>query len=108
MKLLEEARWQIYFDKGRSIEELLKLAKAPVILEANLKYLRELLYNEDIEISTTFTNRKGKIGHVIQNIYKNSNQLVLEARFVFGIMNLEARRLIEISDEWWSWLGGSD
>ena len=100
LQIFEQARWDMITERGFGIKEIHELKKGPVILEANVKFLKELKLREPIEIHTFPEKMTSKIGKVRQEIYNSKNQLACEAVFTVGFFDLHERKLISPTPEW--------
>lgn len=108
LALYEEARWELITEQGFGFKEVQKTMQGPVILEVNLKFMREILLRETITITTELVGYKGKIGQLKQQMIKQDGSVASEAVFTFGLFDLKERRLIEPSAEWKKALGIHD
>ncbi len=105
LQLLEEARWEFITENGYGLKEIQSLKKGPVILDTNIKFIREIKLREKIIIETFCTELKPKIikiKHFIRNI---ENQTCTEAEFIMAFMDLETRKIINQPLEWIKALG---
>lgn len=100
LELFEQARWDLITQNGYSINEVHKLKQGPVILEVNLKFLRELKNRETIKITTELAEYKGKIGKLLQKMLLPDGSVASEALFVFALFDLNERKLIEPTAAW--------
>lgn len=100
LSLYEEARWELITPRGYGFQAIHKMKKGPVILEVNLKFLREIKLRENITITVEMLDYKGKIGHMVQRMIKDDGAVASEAVFTFGLFDMEARKLIEPTPEW--------
>jgi YbgC/YbaW family acyl-CoA thioester hydrolase len=100
LEILEQARWEMVTDRGFGIKEIQQQKKGPVILQINIRFLKELMLRESIEIHTTPEKMNSKIGKVKQEIFNSKNELACEAEFTIGFMDLVERKLISASSEW--------
>jgi len=100
LSLYEEARWELITPRGYGFSEIHKLKKGPVILEVNLKFLKEIRLRENITITTKLLNYKGKVGQMLQQMVKDDGTVASEAVFTFGLFDMVARKLIEPTPEW--------
>jgi acyl-CoA thioester hydrolase len=99
-QLLEEARWDMITARGFGLEHVRATQTGPVILEAQIKFQRELTNREHITIVSSLIEYRGKIGQMKQIMVKEDGTSAAEAVFVFGLMDLAKRRLIEPTPEW--------
>lgn len=108
LAVLEEARWEMITQKGFGFKEIQERKVGPVILEVNLKFLKEIRLREKIRISTEIMNYTGKVGQMKQLILKESGEVAAEAVFTFGLFDMRQRKLIEPSLEWKQAIGVSN
>jgi len=99
-ELFEEARWEILTLGGYGLVEVQKRRQGPVVLEAHLKFKKELKLREEITIKTEFMPYEGKIMRVVQRMHKPNGDIACEGLYVFGFFDLEARKLIPPSADW--------
>ncbi len=99
-QLLEEARWDMITSRGFGIDKVRASQTGPVILEARIKFQRELVNREHIVIKSELIEYRGKVGEMKQTMVKEDGSVAAEAIFVFGLMDLAKRRLIEPTPEW--------
>lgn len=99
LALYEEARWEAITDKGFGFKDIQRLQQGPVILEINLKFMKELLLREKIIITLEVLGFKGKIGQMKQQMIKPDGIIASEAVFTFGLFDLKTRKLIEPTAE---------
>lgn len=104
LTILEEARWDLLTQKGFGLENIMKTGIAPTILEAHVRYLREIRLREQIIIETQPATFKGKLGYISQKILRGSD-VCCTAEYTFGIFDLSVRKLIEPPLEWRKALG---
>lgn len=100
LALYEEARWEIITPRGFGFKEIHQRKQGPVILEVNVKFLKEIRLREEITIQTQVVNYKGKIGQMLQQMIKDDGTVASEALFTFGLFDMKERRLIEPTPEW--------
>ena len=105
LSLYEEARWELITPRGYGFHEIHKLKQGPVIMEVNLKFLKEIRVRETITITTTLLNYTGKVGQLKQEMVKDDGSVASEAIFTFGLFDIKARKLIEATPEWKQALG---
>lgn len=105
LSLYEEARWELITPRGYGFNEIHKLKQGPVILEVNLKFLKEIRLRETITITTTLLSYTGKVGQLKQQMVKDDGSVASEAIFTFGLFDIKARKLIEATPEWKQALG---
>jgi acyl-CoA thioester hydrolase len=109
LELFEQARWDLITERGFGIETIQKTNTGPVILEANLKFLRELNARETIVIRTEMVSHERKVGKLAQQMLKSDGGgPACEALFTFGLFDLERRKLIEPTPAWAYAIGLTD
>jgi acyl-CoA thioester hydrolase len=100
LELFEEARWEAITALGYGFKTVQRLQQGPVIIEINLKFQRELLLRENIEITMKVLSYEGKICKMQQQMLKEDGTVACEALFVFGLFDMKTRRMIEPTPEW--------
>lgn len=100
LALFEEARWEGITLGGFGFSEMQKARQGPVILEANIKFMREVKLRERITITTQMISYEGKIGKLKQQMFKGDGIAASEAIFTMGWFDLQLRKLIEPTVEW--------
>jgi acyl-CoA thioester hydrolase len=99
-ELFEQARWDIITERGFGIETINRAKAGPVILEVNVRFMRELAPREAVIIRSELISYERKIGKFRQQIVKADGGVACEAFFSFGLFDLERRKLIDPSPEW--------
>lgn len=100
LAVFEEARWEVITRNGYGFGEVHQRGQSPVILEVNLKFLKEVRLREQIRITTELVDYPGKVGHLKQQMIKPDGGVAAEAVFTFGLFDLKQRKLIEPTPEW--------
>ena len=100
LALYEEARWELITSNGYSMQEIHARKQGPVILEVTLKFQHELKLREKITITTEMLDYGKRTGRLKQQMVKAEGTVASEAVFVFGLFDLEKRKLIEPTAEW--------
>ncbi|MCB0369815.1 MAG: acyl-CoA thioesterase [Bdellovibrionales bacterium] len=100
LELFEAARWDVLIDKGYTLQKIKELGQGPVILEVNLKFLKEVKARDTLKITTEVLDYKGKIGHMKQTMLKQDGGIASEAILVFGLFDTKKRQLIEPTEAW--------
>lgn len=100
LQLFEEARWEHITARGYGLKEVLKYKKGPVILEVNLKFLKELKLRETIEITFELIGTPGKITKISQKMIKPNGDVASELLVTIGFFDLNERKLIPLSEDW--------
>jgi acyl-CoA thioester hydrolase len=105
LKFLEQARWSIVRNKGFSADEILKNQIGPVVLEVNLKFLKEISCGQKMIVKSELIEQKEIIGKIRHQIISNQDSLHCEALITFGLFDLKLRKLIPPTDKWKICLG---
>ena len=101
LELFEQARWDLITERGFGIDVIRRTATGPVILEVQLRFLRELAPRDPIVIRTELLSYVGKVGKLRQEMVKGvDGTSAAEAIFTFGLFDLNRRKLIEPSSAW--------
>lgn len=100
LALFEEARWELITQRGYDYQHVHKTGMGPVILEVNMKFMKELVLRETIKISFEMISYEGKIFKLKQKIIKPNGDIACEALFTGGFFDLKARKLILPNEEW--------
>jgi acyl-CoA thioester hydrolase len=90
----EHARWEILRAAGIPQEKLIASGVGPVVLEANVKYLRELRGGETVDVTCGFEWGGGKTFKLAQQIIKEDGTVAADISVIGGILDLAARRLV--------------
>lgn len=98
LEIFELARWDYLAKRGYSRNWVVENQKGPVVLEANIKYKREVLPHENIYIETQLlAHDKPLLMKAHQKMYKEDKKtLASEIDLLFGMMDLKERKLIKI------------
>lgn len=108
LEMYEEARWELITGRGYGMREVHKLGQGPVILEINLKFIKELRLREKVYITTELLSYKDKICQIKQQILKADSQVASELILTMGLFDLKERKLILPTPLWKKALGMSE
>jgi acyl-CoA thioester hydrolase len=101
LELFEQARWDLITERGFGIDTIRRTATGPVVLEVQLRFLRELAPRDPIVVRTELLSYVGKVGKLRQEMLKVADGAsAAEAIFTFGLFDLTRRKLIEPSPAW--------
>lgn len=100
LQLFEEARWELITERGFGMAEIMKRRQGPVVLEIQIKFIRELRLREKIQINFETIDQRGKIGHFKQQMMNDLGEVACEATFTVGFFDLSARKLIDPTEDW--------
>jgi acyl-CoA thioester hydrolase len=90
----EHARWSLLQAAGISQADLLGRGVGPVGLETNIRYKRELLAGDEVDVTCVFEWGGGKTFRIQQTIRKTDGTVAAELTSVGGLLDLEKRRMI--------------
>lgn len=105
LQLLEEARWEMITERQYGLERIHETKIGPIILEAHIRYLRELKLRQKISIETSFSNLSRKIALIHQRMLDEEGRVCAEAEFKMGLLDLSIRKLIPATQEWITAMG---
>lgn len=100
LEIFEEARWDLITSNGFGFNEIQKTQIGPVILEVNLKFLRELKNRDSIQVTTELVGHTATVGKLQQKILFSDGRLAAEALFSFALFDLKNRKIIAPTAEW--------
>ena len=100
LTLFEEARWDLITRNGYGLREIQETHLGPVILQANVKFKKELCLRDQVVISTRVTDYRRRIGHIHQEIRDSQGTLTTVAEFTFGLFDTVRRQLMPPDDRW--------
>jgi acyl-CoA thioester hydrolase len=100
LQLFEEARWDFITKRGYGLDVVLSEQKGPVILEANIKFLKELKLRETIQITFEVVGSRTKIIQIRQLMLKNNGDVAAELLVTVGFFDLKERKLIAPNEKW--------
>ena len=105
LAIFEEARWELITANGYGLSEVKQLQKGPVVLEVQIKFLKEVCLRENVKIITELQDCSGKISKMKQTLINSKGEAACEALFTFGLMDLKERKLILPTPEWLKAIG---
>lgn len=104
LTLYEEARWDIISKNGFGLDKIKDSGLGPTILEINIRFLKELLLNDNITIITQLHSYAGKIGIIKQKMMRGNDECSI-AEFTIGLFSLKERKLVAPTPEWLKAIG---
>jgi len=90
----DQARWACVRAAGVSVEDLLARGVGPVNLETTIRFRKELLAGDEVDVSFAPTWDGGKTSRVVQELRRPDGTLVAEVTSVSGLLDLKERRLV--------------
>ncbi len=98
--LLEEARWDLITRGGFGLQAIQERKIGPVLLEIQMKFIKELRLRQKIIIRSQFVAYERKIGVMTQNILNEAQEICFESKIHFGLFDMHTRKLISPTQEW--------
>lgn len=90
----EHARWSLLRAAGITQAGLIGSGVGPVALETTIRYRRELLAGDEVEVTCAFAWGEGKTFRIEQTIRKADGTVAAEISAVGGLLDLQERRLV--------------
>jgi acyl-CoA thioester hydrolase len=90
----EHARWSLLQAAGITQAGLIATGVGPVALETTIRYRRELLAGDEVEVTCAFAWGEGRTFRIEQTIRKADGTVAAEITAVGGLLDLKARRLV--------------
>jgi len=90
----EHARWSLLRAAGIRQTDLVARGVGPVALETTIRFRRELLAGDEVEVTCAFEWGEGKTFRIRQIIRKADGTVAAEVEGVGGLMDLGARKLV--------------
>ncbi|GGW74597.1 thioesterase [Streptomyces griseoloalbus] len=90
----EHARWSLLQKAGITQSGLISQGVGPVALETTIRYRRELLAGDEVDVSCAFTWGGGKTFGIEQTITTSDGTVAAEITAVGGLLDLEQRKLV--------------
>lgn len=100
LEIFEEARWQLITDQGYDLDYIHKTGLGPIILEVQLKFMKELRLREEIIVKTEMLDYNGKIGQLKQQMIKKDGTIASEAVFKLALFDTRQRKIVLPTPEW--------
>jgi thioesterase-3 len=100
LSIMEEARWEFLNVNGFSLPQIHQLGVGPIVLECQIKFIKELTLRQKIVIESQLLSYEKKIGMMRQDILDEQGTLCSHAQMTFGFFDLSSRKLILPSTEW--------
>ncbi|MGW1721917.1 acyl-CoA thioesterase [Streptomyces sp. NPDC002306] len=90
----EHARWSLLRAAGISQTGLVGQGVGPVALETTIRYRRELVAGDEVDVTCVFVWGEGKTFRIEQTIRRADGTVAAELTAVGGLMDLKERRLV--------------
>jgi YbgC/YbaW family acyl-CoA thioester hydrolase len=100
LQIYEEARWQLATENGYGLEKIKETGLAPIILEINLRFIKELQLRKKIIIHSQTGEFTSKIGVIKQWISDIDGNLCADTEMKIGLFDTHKRKLVEPTQDW--------
>ena len=90
----EHARWSLLQAAGIRQADLMARGVGPVALETTIRYRRELLAGDEVEVTCAFVWGEGKTFRMEQTIRRTDGTVAAEITGVGGLLDLRTRKLV--------------
>jgi acyl-CoA thioester hydrolase len=100
LEIFEQARWDLITDNGFGLDFVKSSGTGPVILEINLRFVRELKNRQQLLIRSFVDSYEGKIGRMTQLLIDDAGEICCEGKFVFAQWDTRSRKIIAPTPEW--------
>jgi acyl-CoA thioester hydrolase len=90
----EHARTELMRSMGLPVDRMLASGTAPVLLTGEMRYLRELRADDEVDVSAELRFGTGKTFHVDSVLTKADGTVSAEFSGTFGLLDLAERRLL--------------
>jgi acyl-CoA thioester hydrolase len=94
LQYAEHARWELLRAAGVDQAKLDAHGVGPVFLETTIRYLNELYYGDEVDVSCTIEWGSGKTFRVRQQLVRADGTTAAEVDSVGGLMDYQIRRLV--------------
>ncbi|MFJ9737661.1 acyl-CoA thioesterase [Streptomyces sp. NPDC101166] len=90
----EHARWSLLQAAGITQAALIARGVGPVALETTIRYRRELLAGDEVDVTCVFEWSGGKTFRIEQVMRKADGTVAAELTAVGGLLDLTSRRMV--------------
>ncbi|MEV7505394.1 acyl-CoA thioesterase [Streptomyces sp. NPDC093018] len=94
LQYAEHARWSLLQAAGIGQTALVRTGVGPVVLETTIRYRRELLAGDEVDVTCAFEWTSGKTFKIHQEMRKADGTLAAEVTGVGGLLDLKERKLV--------------
>jgi len=106
LQLFEEARWDYITEAGFGLERVHHDQMGPVVLEALIKYRKELKLREKIIIETKFVGMMNRLSFTLEQFIKNEEgKIAATLTITLGILDFKKRKLVTPPQNWLEAMG---
>ncbi|MEW1550442.1 acyl-CoA thioesterase [Streptomyces tsukubensis] len=94
MQYAEHARWQFLQAAGLTPDVLAEAGIGPVLLKATVRFQRELLAGDEVDVGCAISGGRGKLVELTQSFLTPGKIPVARVDGVIGLLDLATRRLL--------------
>ncbi|WP_194918531.1 acyl-CoA thioesterase [Catenulispora rubra] len=94
LQYAEHARWELLRAAGIRQNDLIAGGIGPIVVEVNVKFLRELRGADEVDVTCELIWAEGKVYQFKQQILKKDGTVCADIVVVGGILDLQARKLV--------------
>ncbi|MFF4587550.1 acyl-CoA thioesterase [Streptomyces sp. NPDC001388] len=96
----EHARWSLLHAAGITQSGLNARGVGPVALETTIRYRRELVAGDEVDVTCVFEWGGGKTFRIEQTIKKTDGTVAAELTATGGLLDLKERRMVANPQDW--------
>lgn len=100
LQIYEEARWEFITQNGYGLDKIRSTGKGPVILEINIRFIKELGLRENITIYSQTGEYDGKVGKIRQWIVDEQGTVCSDVEMKIGLFDTKLRKLVAPTEDW--------
>lgn len=100
LQLYEEARWEFITANGYGLAKIKETGLGPVVLEINIRFMRELRLRQKVTIHSQTTTYDSRIGIIRQWITNEEGIICSEIDLKMGLFDTHKRKLVEPTQDW--------
>ena len=100
LQLYEEARWELITQNGYGLSKVMETKMGPVILEINVRFIKELRLREVVQIHSQTKEYDSKVGIIKQWMTDSKGNVCSEIELKFGLFDTKNRKMIDPTEEW--------
>ena len=100
LQIYEEARWQFITDNGYGLDKIKTTGLGPVVLEINIRFIRELRLREKITIHSQTGEYNSRVGVIKQWITDSNGKVCSDVEMKVGLFDTHQRKLVAPTEDW--------
>ncbi|MFN8674330.1 MAG: acyl-CoA thioesterase [Candidatus Sericytochromatia bacterium] len=105
LQIYEEARWELVTQSGYGLDKIKETGLGPVILQINIKFIKEITVREKITIHTQLLDYDSKIGTIKQWITNEKDEICSDMEMKFALFDTKNRKMVLPTEEWLKAIG---